>query len=468
MGKTSFMMRVGVIFLVPFILWFVPAPAGLSVMAWHLFAIYLGAIIGLVLRPFSEPVILMSALAVSAVLLKNTGQLLQGYASSTTWLVLCAVLISIAFIETGLGNRLAFWLIDKIGRTTLGLGYAATVLDYILAAGIPSNTARDGGIIFPIMRSISATLGSEPGPTAKKAGAYLIYLTYVLSSTSSYVLITGIAPNLLITKFAASIMNVHIDWMLWFKAALPGMLMLALSPWIVYKLVPPEIKTLDNKKIAREGLEKMGAVTKKEKTLVVLFIAAVVGWITGSYTKIDATAVAVFITAACLVLKVITWESVAGAKGAWTTFAWYGGIIGFADALSKAKFFEWLGKSVSANVDFSRVDPVVGLVGLILLSCVVRYIFASGSAYVASMVPVLFTLGLAANVPLMPLALSMGFSLSYASMLTHYGHAAAPILFGAGYLDQGSWWRIGTIMTGLNLLVNIFICFPYWKALGLW
>lgn len=468
MERSQSVLKIGIIFLVPTLLRFVPPPEGLSMVAWNLFAIYLGAILGLILRPFSEPIILLSALGISAVTLKNISGLLGGYASGTTWLVLAAILISVAFIETGLGKRLAFLLIRKIGKTPLEIGYAATVLDFILAAGIPSNTARDGGIIYPIMKSISSSLGSEPGETAKKIGAYLTYLTYVLSSTSSYVLITGIAPNMLIVNFAASIMDVHIDWMIWFKAAIPGIIMLFLSPWIVSKLLPPEIKKIDNKKISSEGLAELGPMKKTEKILVIFFLIAVIGWLTGSYTKIDATAVAIFTIAGCLVFRVISWDSVAGAKGAWSTFVWYGGIIGLASLLGKEGFFKWLGTAVSAQFDLTLIDPVLGLVIILLMSCLVRYIFASGSAYVASMVPVFFTLGIAANLPLMPLALSIGFSLSYASMLTHYGHAGAPIMFGAGYIDQKTWWKKGTVMTILNFLLNIGVCLPYWKIIGLW
>ncbi len=468
MKKSQGVLKLGVIFLVPLVLWFIPPPEGLTIGAWRLFSIYLGSILGLILRPFSEPIILLTALGISAVTLKNTSGLLSGYASGTTWLVLSAILISIAFIETGLGKRLAFFLIKKFGKTPLGIGYAATVLDFILAAGIPSNTARDGGIIYPIMRSISSSLGSEPGPTSKKIGAYLTYLTYVLSSTSSYVLITGIAPNMLIVNFASNIMGVHIDWMIWFKAAIPGMVMLFLSPWIVLKLLPPEIKQIDNQKISREGFAELGAMKKTEKILIVFFIIAVLGWLTGSYTKIDATAVAIFTIAGCLIFRVISWDSVAGAKGAWSTFVWYGGIIGLASLLGKEGFFKWLGATVSAQFDLTSINPIAGLIILLFMSCLVRYIFASGSAYVASMVPVFFTLGLAANLPLIPLALSIGFSLSYASMLTHYGHAGAPIMFGSGYVDQGTWWKNGTFMTLLNFLVNILVCLPYWKVIGLW
>ncbi len=65
-----------------------PAPAGLSELAWVLFGIYLAAIVGLVIKPFPEPVVLLIAVAASMVVVGNlsdgafkTTAVLSGYSS---------------------------------------------------------------------------------------------------------------------------------------------------------------------------------------------------------------------------------------------------------------------------------------------------------------------------------------------------------------------------------------------------
>ena len=52
--------KTGILIAVPLVMWFIPPPAGLEVDAWRLFGFYITAIIGLILRPFPEPVILLS------------------------------------------------------------------------------------------------------------------------------------------------------------------------------------------------------------------------------------------------------------------------------------------------------------------------------------------------------------------------------------------------------------------------
>ncbi len=179
MNKKS-LWKLILILAIPCIIGFMPAPAGLSELAWVLFGIYLAAIVGLVIKPFPEPVVLLIAVAASMVVVGNlsdgafkTTAVLSGYSSGTTWLVFSAFTLSAAFVTTGLGKRIAYLLIGKIGNTTLGLGYVTVFLDLVLAPATPSNTARAGGIVLPIINSVAVALGSEPEKSPRRVGHYL-------------------------------------------------------------------------------------------------------------------------------------------------------------------------------------------------------------------------------------------------------------------------------------------------------
>lgn len=167
MNKKS-LWKLILILAIPCIIGFMPAPAGLSELAWVLL-VFTWHIVGLVIKPFPEPVVLLIAVAASMVVVGNlsggefkTTAVLSGYSSGTTWLVFSAFTLSAAFVTTGLGKRIAYLLIGKIGSTTLGLGYVTVFLDLVLAPATPSNTARAGGIVLPIINSVAVALGSEP------------------------------------------------------------------------------------------------------------------------------------------------------------------------------------------------------------------------------------------------------------------------------------------------------------------
>ena len=103
---------------------------------------------------------------------------------------------------------------------------------------------------------------------------------------------------------------------------------------------------------------------------------------------------------------------------------------------------------------------------MVLLGIVVRYLFASTIAFIATMVPLLYTLGAAAQLPPIPLILLVAASSQLASAQTHYSNACGPILFGAGYVPQSTWWKIGHITAYLGMLIYFVVGLTWWRAPG--
>ena len=52
--------------------------------------------------------------------------------------------------------------------------------------------------------------------------------------------------------------------------------------------------------------------------------------------------------------------------------------------------------------------------------------------------------------------------------LTHYSTGSAPIYFGAGYVTQGQWWKLGFVCSVINIIIWIGIGSVWWKILGIW
>ena len=474
MNKTK-MWKLGVLVLIPLIIFLIPPPEGLPLLAWRLFGLYLTAIVGLVLKPYSEPVILLASVAASAVTIGNTavpkeqaikmGQVLSGYQSGTTWLVFAAFTLSAAFVTTGLGKRIAYYLIGKMGSTTLGLGYVTVFLDLLIAPATPSNTARAGGIVFPIINSVASALGSEPVTSPRKAGHYLMINIYMVTKTTSYMFLTAMAPNALALSMMAPILKIDLSWGQWaLAAAVPGLLCLLLTPLIIYFCYPPELKKVNNKEISTKGLQELGPMKQSEKMLAVLFLMALGGWVFSKQLHIDASTVALCVMAAALVINVVSWDDVLKNKGGWNTLIWYGGIIGLSSTLTKAGFFAWLADTLQANLNFGDHNTLA-LLAILFLSVAIRYLFASGGAYVAAMVPVFATVGAVAGANPMLLALGLLFSNAYGGAMTHYGGAAAPIIFGAGYNDTKSWWIVGAIIGFGSLIVHCTVGIAWWELL---
>ncbi len=67
-----------------------------------------------------------------------------------------------------------------------------------------------------------------------------------------------------------------------------------------------------------------------------------------------------------------------------------------------------------------------------------------------------------------PSAMEADFKSALFGGLTHYATGPAPIYFGSGYIPQGTWWKLGFILSLVNLAVFIGFGSFWWKLVGLW
>lgn len=459
------------------IIWFIPPPAGVKPEAWHLLAIFLATIIGIILKAASMGTLCMIAISLVALTgvlapgnpAKSITLALGSFGDKVIWLIGISFFIARGFIKTGLGSRIAYIFIKLFGKSPLGLAYSLGAADLILAPAIPSNTARGGGIIYPIMKSMSMSLGSMPDKpeTHRKVGAYLTLNSYYMNLIASAIFLTGTASNPMCQKFAAN-MGIHITWMSWFWAAIvPGLASVILIPLVLYKIFPPELKkTPEAPAMAVEKLKEMGAITKNEWLMLLAFVILLVLWVTGDLFKIDATTTAFIGLSILLLTQVLTWEDVKAEKGAWDTIVWFATLVMMAGALNDLGFIPWFGHLIQVQLmglSWSIAFPII-----IVVYFLSHYLFASATAHVAAMYAALLSVGIAMGVPPLLLALMLGFTGSLFGTITHYAHGPAPVFFGSGYVDVKHWWTIGLIIGIALLVIWMGLGGLWWKVTGVY
>ena len=463
--KLTFVLVVGVG------LWLIPFPDGLSPEAWHIFAIFVATILGFILQPI--PIGAMGFLGVTAAALTGTlpvSAAISGYGNSTIWLIICAFLLSRGFIKSGLGRRIAFLIIQKIGHSSLTLGYAITASDFIISPVTPSSTARAGGIVFPIIKSLSSALGSEPGETARRFGAYIMQIEYQANAITCAMFMTAMAGNPLSVELAEKATGPQITWSGWAVAAIvPGLISLMVMPYLLYRLFPPEIGEMPlAKQMATDELTKMGAMFTVEKIVAVVFCGALLLWATSGIHHISATTVGMLAVVVMLLTNVLTWDDVLNEKGAWNTMFWMGSLIALASALAKSGFIKFVADGAGNAIESAGVSWTLAFVLLILIYVYAHYGFASVSAHIGAMYAAFLTVAVAVGTPPMLAAIAFAAMSNLMIPLTHYGGGAAPILHGAGYVSQNDWWRLGFIITTVNMVIWLVLGGAWWKIIGLW
>jgi len=414
----------------------------------------------------------MAMIAIAVTALTRTlsiGESLSGFANSTIWLIVTAFFIARGFIKTGLGRRIAFLFVALLGKRSLGLGYGLVAADLVLAPAIPSNTARAGGVVFPIMRALANAFQSEPSTgTARKIGAYLATTAFQGTVITSAMFLTAMAANPLIVKFAAD-QGITLSWGTWaLAAALPGIASLIVIPWVIYVLYPPEIKeTPAATQLAHRELQRMGPVAPREWIMLATFVLLLVLWIFAPQLgDLNATTAALTGLLVLLLTGVLTWQDLLEERGAWDTLVWFSALVMMATFLSKLGLIPWFSKEMGGLV--AGTYWVTAFAILVLVYFYSHYFFASQTAHISAMYPAFLAVALGLGAPPLLAALVLAFSSNLFSSLTHYATGPAPVYFGAGYVELGTWWGLGFLISVINIVIWVGLGGLWWKVLGLW
>src|SRR5262245_13327775 len=303
-----------------------PVPGGLPVNAWRYFALFAAVIAGLITEPIPPAIIGMAGVIAAAMLglvrdtpAQSAQWALSGFGNATVWLIFAGYMFTLGYTQTGLGRRIALHLVRRLGGRTLGLGYAVALADLALAPFTASATARSAGTIFPIVRQIPELYDSRPQDgTARRLGAYLLYSALVTSFVTSSMFVTALAPNTLALSVMRQTAGVTVTWLEWFVGFAPvGFLLLLVVPFLLYKIYPPEIRSApEAPRWAAQQLEAMGAMTRKEKILLVLVLAALSLWI-GAIEHVEPAISAMLVVLLMVGFKVVSWDDVIGHAQAW-------------------------------------------------------------------------------------------------------------------------------------------------------
>jgi DASS family divalent anion:Na+ symporter len=450
------------------LLYFLPVP-GLNPGQRHLLAIFVGTIISLVAQPVVMGVSVL--LAMTILVLTNTlpgTKVLSGFSNATVWLIFTAFLFARSITATGFGLRIAYLFVRRFGHSALTLGYSVAASDLALAPFIPSDTARGGGVIYPIARSLAQVFGSEPGPTAGRIGAFLMLVGFHTTYATSAMFLTGMAANPLIAELALKVAHVELTWLQWaIAASIPGLLSLTLIPYLIYRLYPPEIRdTQAAQRHALEELHRMGPLSNREWRLLAILLGVMAGWVTSPWHGLHNAFVALAGISAILLSRVLTWDDLLHETKAWDAMIWFAGLLMMADALLDSGVIKIISSAVFAHMT-GWPWPVAAAV----LACTYLYVhygFASMTAHVTALYPGFLAAGLVAGAPPLLMALLLAFFSNLDAAMTHYGTGSAPVYFGAGYVSQTTWWRLGFLISLVNLIIWLGVGSLWWKVLGMW
>lgn len=451
------------------ILWFFEPPSGLDEKGYQIFVVFISVIISLLVRAFPMAVSVLAGLSFSVMVgLISLKEALKGYSDSTTWLVVIAFLIAGVVIDTGLGKRISLLCIHALGKSMTGLGYAICSAELILGPLVPSNTARGGGILAPIVDSMSRTLGSMPNKSPDKAGQYLHLVGAHANLITAAMFLTGMAANPLISKMGLDVFQIEFNWYTWALGSIvPGVLGLLGLPILLKYLSPPTIKSIQpiRDKIKKD-IKVLGPWTFQEITTALTLGIMLLLWSTKPVHGWGTTTVALFGLLTILVLNAISWEEMAKNHKAWDTLIWLGGLLTLATSLKDLGFISWFAEMIQQSL--TEYSPIFIFLMLALIYFYSMYFFSMLTAHIVAMAGAIFIVAKGVDLnPLLIVGVFAYFS-NLCGCLTNYSTGPVIIYFGNGYLLPISWFKIGFLVSIYHIIIWLGAGSIWWRIIGWW
>jgi DASS family divalent anion:Na+ symporter len=181
---------------------------------------------------------------------------------------------------------------------------------------------------------------------------------------------------------------------------------------------------------------------------------------------VDITLTALLGSVALLLTSVLSWEDVKSERAGWDIFVWYGGLLMLGKALNDTKVPTEFANGIAGTFGFLGWPLLLAFALLIYFYS--HYAFASITAHVLAMYPPFLAILLAKQAPVGLVVFAFACFANLSAGLTNYGTTPAPMFFAHEYVSLRDWWRIGFVVSLLNIAIWSTIGFGWWKLLGIW
>jgi len=424
--------------------------------------IYVTALIPIILFPLSGGLELKQTTA--------------AYGHKFVFLFVGGFILAIAIEKWKLHKRIALNIIGLVGTKKSNIILGFMIATAFLSMWI-SNTAT-AVMILPVGLAIISQLKDNPKTIENENlvfGKTLMLAIAYSASIGGMATLIGTPPNLVLAGVIKTSYNIEINFLQWMSFGLPISIFLLFICWkyltsVAYKFDNQNFDSGMNE--INDQLKSLGKISYEEKSVMIIFIATALAWITQSFVikkyipEIDDTIIAIIAAVTLFILpnkkgdkKLLAWED--AVKLPWGILLLFGGGMALAKGFDSSGLAIWIGSQMS----FFDAIPLLAL--LLFLVAMVNFLteITSNLATTAMLLPVL--VALAETIGVNPYYLLVGATVA-ASCAFMLPVATPPnaVVFGSKILKIDDMIKKGFWMN----LISIFILTAavYWILPIIW
>lgn len=447
-------------FAVPLALWQLAPPPHLTVAAWHVILVLLGAAIAWLFEPVPDFVVAIALAAAWGITgAAPISDVFGGFATPTWVLAFAGLVLVAAMSRSGLLYRAGLFLLRAFPATHAGQMLALVVGGIFLTPFVPQSVARVAAI-GPVTAELRTALGQ---PVRSSGAAGLAFAGLVGHWYFSNLFLTGFATNFFILELIPATERERFGWSGWATASSVTLIVCALlataALFVMFKPTParrPSAETLYRQ------LRVIGGLSSAEILTAVAVLVLVIGLLAQPLLRVDGAwlgAIALAIAAGGVLGREAFRTGVD-----WAFLVLLGVLLGSGAVLQRQGIDRWLFATLEPLAQGAHPGLVV--VGLAVVVVLLRFVLPSR--------PTMLLMALVA----MPAAPALGISPWVAGVVVLL--AANTWVFpyqgleylvlrdatkGESFTDaQGI--RMGLVLLAIRLIA-IAASVPYWMAIGL-
>jgi sodium-dependent dicarboxylate transporter 2/3/5 len=390
------------------------------------------------------------------------GVIFSGFVNDASWFYLGAMLLGAMTSKSGLPQRIANFVVSRVGVTYSRLLLGLIIVDFLLTFFVPS-----GAACVVIMASLALGLmklfGVEKGSNIGR-GMFLV-ITYT-TSIFNKMIVAGTA-SIVARAMIQHDGGVDVSWALWFAAFFPCVVLTILASWwLTLVLFPPEAESLAGRQEElRSHFRATAPLTPLAVKSAVLSGLAILLWMTDWLHHVPATIVAIGIGLFALMPFVDVLNEDDFKRINLLPFFFVGAALGMSEVLKVSGGLDMLTDTFVAGIAPFLTTKIASVVTLYWSGFIYHFATASEVSMLVTSMPILMDFSKAHH--LNPAWIGMVWSFASGGKLFAYQSAVLVVGYSYGYFEHSDLLKLGSLLTVVEFILLALSVLFYWPLLGL-
>jgi sodium-dependent dicarboxylate transporter 2/3/5 len=441
------------------ILFFLPAPDGLSLSGYRILIIVFIAISLIISEAMPLPGIAFIIIILEVYFgIGDANSIARSFMNDAVFFIMGSLMLAVAIVRQGWDKRIALGIIKLTGNNTHRVAFGFAALSAVLASFVGEHTVA--AIMLPIALTLIKYTSSDLKKVTKLS-AYLLFSIAYGSLIGSVGTPSGGGRNVILIHYWQEFGMSDISYLEWMKFAYPIIfIQIPILSWVLWKTFPPEYSKLDTGiRRLKAQVSKTDTITPQKILALVIFFMVFLGWIFFS-ESIGLGIIALTGVVLYLITGLVSWDDL-NRHVNWGVILLFGATISMGAQINHTGAAVWLASNVIEwGGELMSSFPIITDSIVVLLTTLLANVLSS-SATVAVLGPI--TLNLPGD------SVHIGLIMAMSSAFGYFTAVAAPactIIYASGLVRAKDFLKIGWKIGLISIIILIIYANTYWSVLG--